>query len=139
MVLGAWGILVGVVGVGLLVGSVVLGRRWGFRRSVGVAGAGLLLVGLALSGVVNIVVQAIAIGLNPVRWVGLGAAGAGVLMLFWSGLLQRRRADVADGPERARSVPGDKQRPAVERGGRPAHGDDDLAEIEEILRRRGIE
>jgi MFS family permease len=137
-----WAILVGVVGAVLLVCGVLLAARWGRRRSVGAAGAGLLLLGLAVSGIVGILAQAVAVGLNPVRWLGLVAAGLGVLMLSWVGMLPGRR--------RAREVAGEQTPRPVERGrGRAREEpkqsrassavDDDLAEIEDILRRRGIE
>lgn len=147
MLLGAWPLLVGVVGSVLLVCAVLLARRWGARRSVGAAGAGLLLVGLAVSGVVGIVAQALAVGLNPMRWLGLVAAAVGALMLSWAGMLPGRRrargvsgAGSADGSGdvEASGRPGAVAR---DRGKAPAQRpvDDDLAEIEDILRRRGIE
>lgn len=131
-----WAILVGALGAVLLVCSVLLAGRWGRRRSVGAAGAGLLLLGLAVSGVVGIIVRAVAVGLNPVNWLGLAAAAVGVLMLSWVGMLPGRRRD-RDVSDRAK-----KPRAVESRGGRQAAQrpvDDDLAEIEEILRRRGIE
>jgi hypothetical protein len=136
-----WTVLVGALGAVLLVCSVLLAGRWGRRRSVGAAGAGLLLLGLAVSGVVGILAKALAVGLNPVAWLGLAAAGVGVLMLSWAGMLPGRRRD-RDVSERA------KPRAVESRGDRQADPrasakkspvDDDLAEIEEILRRRGIE
>jgi hypothetical protein len=131
-----WAILVGALGAVLLVCSVLLAGRWGRRRSVGAAGAGLLLLGLAVSGVVGIIVQALAVGLNPVRWLGLAAAALGVLMLSWVGMLPGRRRDrgVSERAKKPRAVEPDSGRKAAQR---PV--DDDLAEIEEILRRRGIE
>lgn len=134
--LSVWAILVGAVGAALLVCSVLLAGRWGRRRSVGAAGAGLLLLGLAVSGVVGILVQALAVGLNPVRWLGLAAAALGVLMLSWVGMLpgRRRDRDVADRAKKPRAVESGGDQKAAQR---PV--DDDLAEIEEILRRRGIE
>jgi hypothetical protein len=131
-----WATLVGALGAVLLVCSVLLAGRWGRRRSIGAAGAGLLLLGLAVSGVVGIIVQALAVGLNPVRWLGLAAAALGVLMLSWVGMLpgRRRDRDVSDRTKKPRAVESGGGRKAAQR---PV--DDDLAEIEEILRRRGIE
>jgi hypothetical protein len=156
MFLGAsvWSLLVGTLGGVLLVCAVLLAGRLGARRSTGAAGAGLLLLGLALSGVVGILAQALAIGFNPVRWVGLAATALGVVMLSSAGMLPGRRG-------RARSVTGEEPR-AVDTGpgvgrdtGRdkgtgksdqrrdkpPAKSsvDSDMAEIEDILRRRGIQ
>jgi len=135
-----WTVLIGALGAVLLVCSVLLAGRWGRRRSVGAAGAGLLLLGLAVSGVVGILAKALAVGLNPVAWLGLAAAALGVLMLSWAGMLPGRRRD-RDVTERAkpRAVEsrGDRQAPRASAKKSPV--DDDLAEIEEILRRRGIE
>lgn len=153
MFLGAsvWSLLVGALGGVFLVCAVLLAGRLGARRSTGAAGAGLLLLGLALSGVVGILAQALAIGFNPVRWVGLAAAALGVVMLSSAGMLPGRRG-------RQRSVSGEEPR-AVDAGrdkgrakgtgkggdqGRdqPAAKssvDSDMAEIEDILRRRGIQ
>lgn len=147
MLLGAWPLLVGVVGSVLLVCAVLLAPRWGARRSVGAAGAGLLLVGLSVSGVVGIVAQALAVGLNPLRWLGLVAAAVGVVMLSWVGLLPGRRrargvssAGSADGSGDGGATGGTRA-VARRRGEAPAQRpvDDDLAEIEDILRRRGID
>jgi hypothetical protein len=154
MFLGAsvWSLLVGALGGVLLVCAVLLAGRLGARRSTGAAGAGLLLLGLALSGVVGILAQALAIGVNPVRWVGLAAAALGVVMLSSAGMLPGRRG-------RQRSVSGAEPR-AVDAGrdqggarasvkgadrlrDKPAAAkssvDSDMAEIEDILRRRGIQ
>lgn len=71
---------------------------------------------------------------NPLVWVGLGLAGVSLLLFLVSGRLPtRRRAVGSDGtkPEKKQVGPGE-QRPAV------GAGDPDLAEIEELLKRRGI-
>ena len=141
-----WAVLVAVVGVVLVVAAVLLGRRWGGRRSVGVAGAGLLLLGLALSGIVGILVR---LSLNPVAWLGLAAAGVGLVMLSSAGMLPRRGSRAAAGPDELGSgSAGASSRRSVARGAakppkEPKQGprrqvDDDMAEIEEILKRRGI-
>lgn len=133
---GALSLIVGVVGAVMLVLTVLRGRHWARRRLVGVSGTGLLLLGLSLSGVVEVVSRALAIlTFNPLRWIGLGMAVLGFLMLSFAGLLplRRRRA-----PREAEGKP--TRRPVEQKRGKPEEPvDSDLAEIEAILRRRGIE
>jgi hypothetical protein len=141
---GTWGLLVGIVGAVLVVLAVLLAGRWGARRSVGMAGAGLLLLGLALSGVVNILAQAVAVGLNPVRWVGLAAAGLGVLLLGSVGMLpgrgRRRRTAKEPAQDPAEVEQGRRRQPdARQQVADGSDGSDEMAEIEDILRRRGIQ
>jgi len=128
-------VLVGVVGGVLLVCAVILVARLGARRSVGVAGLGLLLLGLSLSGLIEVVVRALTLfTFNPLRWVGLAAAVVGLVMLSVSGMLPRRgrRERAGGGSDRAVEAKDSG------RGRTPAMGDDEMADIEEILRRRGI-
>jgi hypothetical protein len=81
---------------------------------------------------------------SPKAWLGVGLLGVSVLLFLVSGgapLMRGRKqrkaakagtaARSADGQPKA-SVPATRQKPAV-----PA-GDDDLADVREILRRRGI-
>lgn len=76
---------------------------------------------------------------NPITWTGIGLAGFGVVLIFISGYLRDRQLGrVQDGtakpgptqplPE-AQSTRAPRSEPAV---------DDDLADIEAILKRRGI-
>jgi hypothetical protein len=132
-------VLVGVVGGVLLVVAIVLGKRLGLRRAAGVSGLGLLLLGLTLSGIIEVLARTFT--LNPLRWAGLGAAAIGVLLLSWSGMLPRRERK--QGRAQAAGGKGAESGKEVEPGrsdqqGSPAVGDDELADIEEILRRRGI-
>lgn len=86
---------------------------------------------------------------SPVVWAGVVLAGLGAVLIVLSGFVKdrggeapRRRsvepgsADVAGAPGAAapQELPGQKR---TSQQGRPAI-DDDLADIEEILRRRGI-
>jgi drug/metabolite transporter (DMT)-like permease len=131
----ALSVLVGVVGGVLLVCAFILGRRWGRRRAVGAAGAGLMLLGLSLSGVIDVLGKALSLlSFNPLRWAGLAAAVVGFLMLSWSGLIPRGGKQ-----PKSRSVArtGKSQEIEPKRTAEPAIGDE-FAEIEEILRKRGI-
>lgn len=134
----ATSVLVGVVGGVLLVVAVVLGKRLGVRRAVGTSGMGLVLLGLSLSGIVEIVARTFT--LNPLRWAGLGAAALGVLLLSWSGMLSRRSGKQGGRKQAAGREPGRQVEAgsSADEGDTPAVGDDELADIEEILRRRGI-
>ncbi|HET7328842.1 MAG TPA: hypothetical protein VFJ14_16340 [Nocardioidaceae bacterium] len=144
----ATSVLVGVVGGVLVVCAVVLSRRLGGRRAVGTAGLGLLLLGLSLSGLVEVVARALALfSFNPLRWAGVGAVVVGALMLSWSGMIpgRGRRSKAAGHPEAAEAKhppqagSAASDRAASDRAaGDRAGGDADLDEIEEILRRRGI-
>jgi uncharacterized membrane protein len=125
----ALGLLVGVAGgVFAVIAVVGASRGWPWRRAASVLGLGLLLLGLSLSGVIAVLGRALAIlSFNPLRWIGVGAGVVGVLLLCVSGVLPRRRAgkDVEPRVRKARAT--------------AKRGDDDLDEIEEILRRRGID
>lgn len=130
----ALSVLVGVGGGVALVCSVLLVRRLEPRRAVGLAGAGLMALGLSLSGIIEVFARALAIlSFNPLRWLGLGAAVLGFVLLSWSGLLPGRRRS----PKQVTSRRADKAQVEGRKQAEPAI-DDDLAEIEEILRRRGI-
>lgn len=139
-------------------------RRRRPRSATRWLGAALLPVGAYLTGlltltarIVDAVVRwATSLVLSPVTWVGLGLLAAGLVLLVGAGLVRPRRgrgtaggdgrADAQPGrggPVRSggrkaakssRSLPG---KPPASAGAVPA-ADDDFAEVEEILRRRGL-
>ncbi|MGI8331890.1 hypothetical protein ACRYCC_18130 [Actinomadura scrupuli] len=76
--------------------------------------------------------------LSPVKWAGLLLLGVSVLLYVTSGVMLRRGVAGAEG--RAAAPAGKKTKPgrAVEQGGSGAGVDPDLADIEAILRNRGI-
>jgi hypothetical protein len=142
-----------------LLGLVFTGLAWrrGKRGRV-IQGIGLTLtpVALYLTGLLGLVWNAaVALGrwaaalvLSPVVWLGLSLLGLCVVLFVVGGLLARRTARRS-----ARPVSG-QERPAVQSAGRPqtapkAQGggrgrtgggqDDDMAEIEALLKSRGIE
>ncbi|TYB41458.1 hypothetical protein [Actinomadura chibensis] len=131
-------------------GVTVLGLviSWGVyrRRGAGTAlrGVALSLVPLAaaLTGVTEFFVD---LAFSPVKWAGVALAGLAVVLYMASGAMMSRRASGGDaGGGRAaedggRKSAGRSRKPkgAVEgpaRGG----GDPEMAEIEKILRDRGI-
>lgn len=69
---------------------------------------------------------------NPVTWLGISMAGLSVVLFVVSGRMRPRAVDPAGEPpavqNRTRS---DAKRPAIAQ-------DDDMAEIEALLRKRGI-
>jgi hypothetical protein len=127
-----------------LVLSVLLWRRRGAAAGLRAAAWALLPLAAALTGTLRlawrvgdaVVDWAVRLVLSPTVWLGVLLAGISVVLFVVSGVLRRRGAD--------RAVPaGDTKQPAVTRGpqgqGRPAvAGDDDMADIEAILKKHGI-
>ncbi|GAB2855705.1 hypothetical protein [Nocardioides pacificus] len=140
-----------------------LGAAWTVYawRHRGVAsalrGAGLTLLApaafltdtLELIGDVGLAVGDWATGLvlSPVVWLGISLAGLSVVLFVVSGILRERgygvtpRGAAAGGQAAPGQVPGAAERravpPAPAGRGEPAI-DDDLADIEALLRKRGI-
>ncbi|GAB2838715.1 hypothetical protein GCM10022221_42710 [Actinocorallia aurea] len=123
--------------VSLVATLVGLAASWGVSRTRGTAsgmrGAAWSLVplGLYLTGVTEFLWS---LAFSPVRWGGVAVlALAGALYMVSGVRLRAGKAQRAVRGGQAASAP-----PAV-RGGRSAPPvDDDMAEIEEILRRRGL-
>lgn len=137
--------------------TVVAWRTRGVAAAV--RGAGLTLLApaayltgtLELAGEIAVDVGDWARGLvfSPVVWTGIALAGAGVLLVLLGGALAARGVgtsprtaaprQVEDGAGRPAVAPADRRAPAAPPAGRGrASGDDDLDDIEAILRRRGI-
>ncbi|MFA1537370.1 hypothetical protein [Actinomadura monticuli] len=129
-----------------LVGLVI---SWGaYRRrgaGTGMRGAALSLVPLAaaMTGVTEFFVD---LAFSPVKWAGVAVAGLAVLLYVASGAMLSRRADAAPG-RKAAGKGGEGGRKAAGRGAAPkgavqgpaqGGGDPEMAEIEKILRDRGI-
>jgi hypothetical protein len=74
---------------------------------------------------------------SPVKWAGVVLFGIGAVLYMSSGVMLRKGA--GGGPEsEPKSAPrGEAPKPAIEKR-RPAAADPDLAEIEQILKNRGI-
>jgi predicted amino acid dehydrogenase len=124
----------------------VLGGIWtwyAFRNrglASGIRGVGLTLVPLAayLTNTLRMftrIVDAVgdwagALVLSPKVWVGIVVAGVAVVAFAVARAIDARR------PRRT-TAPGRLERPREERGA-PAVQDDDMADIEALLRKRGI-
>lgn len=150
----AWWPWAGAVTVLLLVLTVLTWRRRG-------AGTGLKLLGvsflpmasilLGLQHTLRLVVTAVwdfirqFVGITT-AWIGLGMAALGVLLYLLGGAINARQLSraragqpgaVQDGTRPAVGAAGPTSRGANNTNKKP-DGDEDLSDVEEILRRRGI-
>lgn len=145
-------IAVALAGGGMVALAIKQSRTKGWAGSLQLAAGGFLLMGAAAIGIVGFLA---GIALNPLAWLGVVSLGlAGVLFVVG------QRLEGRGGGRKDRSVsgrdataepgvvtgssgaaqPGASGPKAVEKGrkGEPSI-DDEMAEIEEILRRRGIQ
>ena len=126
-----------------LVASVILWRRRGAASGMRTAAWALLPLAAALTGTLRLVWDiadsiaswALRLVFSPVVWLGIVLAGVSLVLFVVSGVLRRRtapRGAVGDGNGR-RAVD-------ASRGpGKPAvSGDDDMADIEALLKKHGI-
>jgi membrane protein implicated in regulation of membrane protease activity len=126
-------------GGGMVALAVKQARQKGWAGSLQMAAGGFLLIGAAAIGIIGFLAGLV---LNPLAWLGIVALGiAGVLFVAGQRLegrsAGRKAADAPDGTA-TKAVKG-KQARAVESKKAQSAVDDDMAEIEEILRRRGIQ
>ena len=145
----AWLALTAVLTVLGALWTVRQGRRHGSAAAVrGVAitllPAALLLTGTLRLGtrIVDAVVDwATSLVFNPLLWFGVGLAGLSVVLFGVSGAMAARRSpepDAAADPKKVKRTKRDALPPS---GPAPKGGpvlDDDLADIEAILKKRGI-
>lgn len=134
-----------------------LGGAWtvyAFRHrgaASGLRGAGLTLLPAAawLTGTLEMFTEiggsvldwATDLVFSPRVWVGVALAGLSVVLLVVSGVLRDRalaRGKTAPAGETGAGRRRGELPEAQSGGGEPAIGDDDLSEVEAILRRRGI-
>ncbi|MCP2342630.1 hypothetical protein [Actinomadura rupiterrae] len=121
---------------------------WGVYRRRGAAsgarGAALSLIPLAaaMTGVTKFFTDLV---FSPVKWAGVAVAGLAVVLYLASGAaLSRRSVTEGERPEGSRKAPKERRTGAGKApkgavgGPAPTAGDPDLAEIEDILRNRGI-
>jgi len=134
-------ISLGVTALGLVI-------SWGLYRRRGAAsglrGAAWSLVPLAaaMTGVTGFIAD---LAFSPAKWAGVAVAGLAALLYLTSGVMLSRRGGAAGraagrgraAAGKAAAEAGKTPRAAVEKP-RPSGTDPDMAEIEEILRNRGI-
>lgn len=124
--------LVAAIGIGLLVLAVRQARTKGAAAALQMASGGFLLTGAAATGLVDFFTGLI---LNPVGWAGIGMlALAGVLFVTGQGL---------EAPKKRKQVKEKKQRAVEESPKQPkdasASASDDMSDIQDILKKYGIE
>jgi len=81
---------------------------------------------------------------SPITWTGIGLGGFGIVLIVISGYLRDRQLARGQEPSTPKKVtkPGKRQLPEAASTRDPGSGpvvDDDLADIEAILKRRGIQ
>ncbi|WP_030167794.1 hypothetical protein [Spirillospora albida] len=131
------------ISLGVTLAGLVI--SWGVARRRGAApglrGAALSLVPLAaaLTGVTEFLVD---LAFSPTRWAGVAVAGLAVVLYLTSGAMLSRRAKAGGAP----AAGGGAGRKAAGRAAKPKGAvepagavDPDLAEIEQILKNRGIQ
>jgi len=154
----AWAPLcIGVTVIGLVL-SFIAWRRRGAASGLRGSAYSLLPLGLYLTGVTpllwrigaQIVGWAAGLIFKPTVWAGTIVLALAVLLWVVSGMMLRRKVTKSnrakDGDDGETAVGGTARRPAVERtasagtsAGSAGGDDDDMKDIEELLRRRGIQ
>lgn len=143
-------VCIGLTGVGVLL-SVVVWRRRGAASGLRLVSWSLLPIGLYLVGLLNIVVP---FGFKLVHWlttsvfhltawIGLVVIGLAVLLWVISGVMLGRRRDAATADEEKPVESGKKRDTKQVSASKSSSGQegpgDDMGDIEDILKRRGIE
>ena len=155
----AWAPLcIGVTVIGLVL-SFIAWRRRGAASGLRGSAYSLLPLGLYLTGVIpllwrigaQIVGWAAGLIFKPTVWAGTVVLGLAVLLWVVSGMMLRRKVTKSNrakdgGDDGEKPVGGTARRPAVEStasagtsAGSAGGDDDDMKDIEELLRRRGIQ
>ncbi|HEU4539534.1 MAG TPA: hypothetical protein VFR23_00265 [Jiangellaceae bacterium] len=133
-------LLVAIGGAGMVALAVKQARQKGWSGSLQMAAGGFLLIGAAAIGIVGFLAGLV---LDPLAWLGVVALGiAGVLFVTGQRLESRSAGRAVNGGDAAepkpKAVRGKQQKAVESKKAQPAI-DDDMAEIEEILRRHGIQ
>lgn len=122
----------GAGGLGLF-GSWVAYRRRGAASGMRGAAWSTLPIAAYLTGLTTFLADLV---FSPVKWAGVALFGLGALLYITSGVMLRRGTEGKSPAERPKAASGRAPAGAVEaRGG---GGDPDLADIEKILKNRGI-
>lgn len=135
-----------VLSAALLVSTPYVWRRRGAVFGLRWLAAGLLPAGLALAGLLTLVGRvgnAVAsfvsrFVFSPTVWVGWAILGAAVLVWVVAGVVRARGGDVPAEPERVGGSGGPSRALDRKRDRAGSGADDEFADVEEILRRRGI-
>ncbi|WP_329234668.1 hypothetical protein OG417_28325 [Actinoallomurus sp. NBC_01490] len=127
-----------------LAGSWAAARRRGAASGLRGAAWSLVPLGAYLTGLTKFLADLV---FSPVKWAGVIVLGLGAVLYVTSGVMLRRGGGAKEGSGRVDAGRGDsggapkaaskgRAKPAVEE--RKAAADPDLAEIEQILKNRGI-
>ncbi|MFC6286488.1 hypothetical protein ACFP3Q_04840 [Nocardioides sp. GCM10027113] len=147
-----WGALTLTLTLLLAAWTWVAFRRRGIASGLRSAGLTLLPPAAWMTGTMEMFTEiggsvadwATGLVLSPRVWIGIALAGTAVMLLLVSGVLRERgvggrAVKGGDGEPRAAKGRKDKQLPKAAGPGKPAlDDDDDMADIEAILRKRGI-
>jgi heme exporter protein D len=136
----ALGLTLSVLGLGV---SALVWRRRGMTAGLRAVAWSLLPLAAGLTGTLrllweigdSIVTWALRLAFSPVVWLGIVLAGVSVLLFVVSGVLRRRTPGPEDRATQGRAVESRRSSPAA---APKRAGDDDMAEIEDILKRHGI-
>lgn len=124
-----------------LLGSWAAFRRRGAASGMRGAAWSLVPMGAYLTGLTKFLAD---LAFSPVKWAGVAVLGLGALLYVASGVMLRKGSAVEGGPRRKaepKSAPKGAAAPGEIERRKPAGGaaaDPDLAEIEQILKNRGI-
>ncbi|KUP97108.1 cellulose synthase [Thermobifida cellulosilytica] len=136
--------------VGLIV-SWVVWRRRGASAGLRAVAWSLLPLAFGLIGLMELLASLVGqlvrffvgLVLDPLAWAGVAVAGLAAVLWTTGRLLRRRGSGASGAAAEQKAAPGRPDAPAV--GGAPsrkpqapAGADDDFAEIEALLRKRGI-
>ena len=121
-----------------LAGSWAVARRRGAASGLRGAAWSLVPLGAYLTGLTKFLAD---LAFSPVKWAGVAVLGLGAVLYMTSGVMLRKgggASEVDPGrPKKAeRATSGGAPKGAIEK--RQAAADPDLAEIEQILKNRGI-
>lgn len=129
-------IAVAVLGTGMVAYAVREVRTKGAAAALHMAAFGLLLVGASATGLVRFMTTIV---FNPLAWIGVGLLSLAAVLFLVGQKLEGRPAS----GKKQKQVDGDEAKPAVGQApkgrAKPASDDDDLDDIEAILRKHGIE
>jgi hypothetical protein len=121
-----------------LVGSWAAVRKRGVASGMRGAAWSLVPLGAYLTGLTKFLAD---LAFSPVKWAGVVVLGLGAVLYMTSGVMLRKgdgAAEVESGPKKKaqRASSGEAPKRAIEK--RQPATDPDLAEIEQILKNRGI-
>lgn len=137
----------GLTGVGVLL-SILIWRRRGAASGLRLLSWSLLPIGFYLLGLLGIVLRfgvdlvewVATAAFSIIAWVGVAVLGLAVLLWIISGvMLGRRRRAAVEGADGEAVESGRTSTDEQLEGGSDGQSDEGIGDIEEILRRRGIE